>query len=91
MENFFSVGGGTIDLQVTGTAKNSKRVVINEIMWAVDDRLIGQPGQYDQQWIEIYNPTSIPVEINTPTHSFLQIIHQDLILHLKLQMEPLTD
>ena len=63
LENFFNVGGGTIDLKITGTAKNSKRVIINEIMWAVDDRLIGQDGQYDQQWIEIYNPTSIPVEI----------------------------
>ena len=30
-------------------------------MWAVDDRLIGQAGQYDQQWIEIYNTSSIPV------------------------------
>ena len=63
LEEFFSVGGGTIDLQVTGTAKNSKRVIINEIMWAVDDRLIGQNGQYDQQWIEIYNTTSIPVAL----------------------------
>ena len=65
LENFFSVGGGTIDLKITGTAKNSKHIVINEIMWAVDDRRIGQADHARHQWIEIYNTRSIPVANDT--------------------------
>ena len=61
LEEFFFVGGGTIDLRVTGTAKNSGHIVINEVMWALDNRLVGQAGEAYQQWIEIYNNSSIPV------------------------------
>ena len=71
LEEFFSVGGGTIDLILTGTAKNSKYIVINEIMWAVDDRLIGQADHARQQWIEIYNTSSIPVANDTITVKFI--------------------
>ena len=91
LEEFFSVGGGTIDLQVTGTAKNSKRVIINEIMWAVDDRLIGQAWS---RMISSGLKSTIQVLFLlklAKIHSFLQIIHQDLILHLTLKMESLTD
>ena len=68
-EEFFMVGGGTIDLKLTNAAangataitKNSRHIIINEIMWGVDNSQVGQPGYTHQQWIEVYNTTSIPV------------------------------
>ena len=65
LEEFFNVGGGTIDLVVDGAAKWD--VVINEIMWAVDDSKIGQDGYTNQQWIEVYNRKTTPV----PAPSFV--------------------
>ncbi len=65
LEDFFFVGGGTIDLKLTGTGKDSRRIVINEVMWAVDNAEVGDLGYTTQQWIEIYNPTSIPVADDT--------------------------
>ena len=61
LEEFFNVGGGTIDLKVANTAKDSRRLVINEVMWAVDNAKVGEGAYTQQQWIEIYNPSSIPI------------------------------
>ena len=61
LEEFFNVGGGTIDLNVTDTTADSRRLVINEVMWAVDNANIGNDAYTRQQWIEIYNPSSIPI------------------------------
>lgn len=78
LEEFFHVGGGAIHLKIIDmvapsggnaaatamTTKNSRHLVINEVMWAVDDRLVGQDGYLAQQWIEVYNTTSIPVPLD---------------------------
>ena len=61
LEEFFNVGGGAIHLILTGTAKNSKHIIINEIMWGVDNAQVGHADYTRQQWIEVYNRTSIPV------------------------------
>ena len=67
LEDFFWVGGGTIDLNVEDTAKDSRHLIINEVMWALDDRLVGQAGHTSQQWIEVYNRLSTPA----PAPSFV--------------------
>ena len=67
LEDFFWVGGGTIDLNVADTAANSRHLIINEVMWALDDRLVGQDGHTSQQWIEVYNRLSTPA----PAPSFM--------------------
>ena len=64
LEEFFSVGGGTIDLKVAGTGANSRQVVINEVMWAVDYSSIGTAGYIQQQWIEVYNTTTTPAKVS---------------------------
>ena len=62
-----SSGGGTIDLVVEGVG--DREVVINEIMWGVDEftcwtsRVIP-----DQQWIEVYNRKTTPAA--RPTFKF---------------------
>ena len=61
LEKAFNVGGATIDLNVTGTDADSRRLIINEVMWAVDNAFVGAARYDNQQWIEIYNPSSIPV------------------------------
>ncbi len=68
LEDFFWVGGGTIDLNVEDTAKDSRHLIINEVMWAVDNRLIGETGRTDQQWIEVYNRLATPAP--SPTFVF---------------------
>ena len=54
----------TPDQATAMTTQNSKHLVINEVMWAVDDRLVGQTGYLYQQWIEVYNTSSIPVPLD---------------------------
>ncbi len=78
LEEFFNVGGGTIDLVVrtgTGTtedpyvaAAGERDVVINEIMWGLDNSRVGQSGHTHQQWIEIHNRKTTPVP--NPTFIF---------------------
>lgn len=58
LEEFFNVGGGTIDLVVEGVGERD--VVINEIMWGVDNSRVGQTGYTSQQWIEVYNRKTTP-------------------------------
>ena len=47
-------GGGTIDVYVK---KDSDRpdVIVNEVMWAVDENKVGVEGYLTHQWIELYN------------------------------------
>lgn len=69
LESFFFEGGGTIDLNVMGTGRDSRQLVINEIMWAVDNRLVGEDDYTSQQWIEVYNPFTTPAP--APTFNFI--------------------
>lgn len=69
LEEFFNVGGGTINLNVEGTAKDSRHLIINEIMWGVDNSRVGQPGFTSQQWIEVYNRLTTPAP--APTFEFI--------------------
>ena len=71
LEEFFNVGGGTIDLNLTDTKKNSRHIVINEIMWAVDNRLVGLAGHENQQWIEIFNNTTYPIPTANISFNFI--------------------
>ncbi len=66
LEDFFNVRGGTIDLVVPGAADLD--VIINEIMWGIDNSRVGQNGYTQQQWIEVYNRKTTPVPI--PTFTF---------------------
>lgn len=78
LEEFFNVGGGTIDLVIrTGAGTTADPyvavaanldVIINEIMWGVDNSRVGQDGYLQQQWIEIYNRKTTPVP--NPTFIF---------------------
>ena len=62
-------GGGTINLRVnkpTGTDRiggsNGREVVINEVMWAYDDALVGQSALHtQQQWLELRNLRTTPI------------------------------
>ncbi|MYF54478.1 lamin tail domain-containing protein [Candidatus Poribacteria bacterium] len=69
LEEFFNVGGGTINLKVAGTAKDSRHVIINEIMWGLDNSKVGQDGELQQQWIEVYNRLTTPAP--NPTFEFI--------------------
>ena len=61
-------GGGTINLRVNkpgGTDRiggsNGREVVINEVMWAYDNALVGDPTRNQQQWIELRNMRTTPI------------------------------
>ena len=41
--------------------RNQRQVVINEVMWARDDALVGQATRTQQQWIELRNMRTTPV------------------------------
>ena len=61
-------GGGTINLRVnkpTGSdrigGENGREVVINEVMWAYDDALVGQAVRTQEQWLELRNLRTTPI------------------------------
>ena len=62
-------GGGTINLRVnkpTGSdrigGENGREVVINEVMWAYDNALVGQSAvRTQQQWLELRNLRTTPI------------------------------
>ena len=61
-------GGGTINLRVnkpTGTDRiggsNGREVLINEVMWAYDNALVGQAVHTQQQWLELRNMKTTPI------------------------------
>ena len=68
-------GGGTINLTLNKVPaadaaadaaavregdSNSRSVVINEVMWAYDNALVGQATRDQEQWIEIHNSQTTP-------------------------------
>ena len=58
MPNLYDLlfGGGTISVYVTAdTDNNTADIIINEVMWARDEGMIGQAGEVSHQWIELYN------------------------------------
>ena len=63
--------GGTIDVFVqmssrvdtntdgtTTTVETTPKVVVNEVMWGVDEGHVGGPGHTKHQWIELYNTSA---------------------------------
>ena len=55
LERLFGVGG-KLELTVAG-ATATRQVVISEVMWGVDEKIIGQAAAAAGQWIEIHNTT----------------------------------
>ena len=49
-------GGGTLNVKVAGAT--TRQVIFSEIMWAVDERLVGEDGYDANQWIELRNTTT---------------------------------
>ena len=60
--------GGTINLKVqdnTGVKVGDTRdVMINEIMWAIDESLVGTGNETREQWIEIWNTRTTPIALD---------------------------
>ena len=49
-------GGGTVDVYVNAGAGNTAAdIIINEVMWALDENEVGTDGHTAHQWIELYN------------------------------------
>lgn len=59
--------GGTINLKVqdsTGVKIGDTRdVMINEIMWAIDESIVGTGNETREQWIEIWNTRTTPIPL----------------------------
>ena len=56
--NLYSLlfSGGTVAVYVTADSDNNTAdIIINEVMWARDEGAIGQDGEGQHQWIELYN------------------------------------
>lgn len=52
-------GGGTIDVYVDVAAGVTPAdIIINEVMWALDENEVGTDGETAHQWIELYNNSS---------------------------------
>ena len=70
--------GGTLNvrLNVRGTTnrlgsntdddhgRNQRQVVINEVMWAHDERFLGSADEIREQWIELYNRGTTPINLS---------------------------
>ena len=60
-------GGGALILKRgLGFSNGWKSVLINEVMWATDDGILGnvvRDEQAKQQWIELHNPTSAKAKV----------------------------
>ena len=45
--------------------RNQRQVVINEVMWALDDSFLGNPvNQVREHWIELYNRYATPIKFS---------------------------
>ena len=63
LENFL-YSGGTIDVFVDEGTNGPPDIIINEVMWAVDEDYVGTAsGATDHQWIELYNNSAESVAI----------------------------
>ncbi len=68
LRNLFTrAPGGTINLRIqdsTGAKVGDIRdVMINEIMWANDESLVGTGNEKREQWIEIWNTRTTPIAL----------------------------
>ena len=61
--------GGTIDVFV-GVSTNTPDVIINEVMWAIDEHTAGTAAAIKHQWIELYNKSDQEVNLNLITLRF---------------------
>ena len=67
------VSGGSLALtrnktpQIDGRDAKVRDLVITEVMWARNLAVVGQAGEMDHQWIEIYNPLKVAVSGVTVT------------------------
>ena len=66
LQRFFDIGG-TIDLHdadtTDGDDKNSREVVISEILWGYDRGAVGINRETQYQFIELYNTTGAAVDV----------------------------
>lgn len=61
-------GGGTIDVYVDAGAGNTAAdIIINEVMWALDENEVGTAGHTAHQWIELYNNSETNAAAGTIT------------------------
>ena len=60
--------GGTINLKVQNSSGvkvgETRDVMINEIMWAIDEYFVGTGNEAREQWIEIWNTRTTPVALD---------------------------
>ena len=60
--------GGTINLKVQDSSGvkvgDTRDVIINEIMWAIDESLVGTGNETCEQWIEIWNTRTTPIALD---------------------------
>ena len=66
----FLYNGGTIDVFVEETTNGLPDIIINEVMWAVDEDKVGTVEYTKQQWIELYNNSSSFVALDDITLRF---------------------
>ncbi len=67
LERLFDVGG-TLQLKVTGATR--LQVVFSEVMWAVDERNVGNAAYTSEQWIELHNRSGKNFEISGITLAY---------------------
>ena len=72
MPNLYALlfSGGTIDVYIK--TEGTPDVIINEVMWAVDENAVGAEGQDKHQWIELYNTSDTVVDSGDITLRFQQ-------------------
>ena len=44
--------------------RNQRQVVINEVMWAHDEKFLGSADGIQEQWIELYNRGTTPIQFS---------------------------
>lgn len=61
--------GGTINLKLQDSSGarfgDNRDVMINEIMWAIDESLVGTGNETCEQWIEIWNTRTTPIALDS--------------------------
>ena len=72
MPNLYALlfSGGTIDVYIK--TEGTPDVIINEVMWAIDENAVGAEGQNKHQWIELYNTSDTVVDSGDITLRFQQ-------------------
>ena len=70
------ITGGTIDVFVankgTETTPDYPDVVVNEVMWALDDNAVGTAAHTAHQWIELYNNSDTALNSDDITLRFVR-------------------